>query len=517
MLGLLFKVCLSKMKRFTALFSMFLVLYGDTVFSLGVPSNPFGAKSASTTSILIGAAAGAALVASGVGVLTSAGLVAVDSSLFGSLSAAGAVHGGIVGFEITKNPDSSSTSLGGSSSSSTGSLAVVLASPNTPVPSSAVPAGWQAGVGAAAPVPPILVSGTPAQNCPAGSVETSWYSTPQYPVFNGYGYCLSNSSIVGLWRRSSCPAGYIQSGFTGTTPNCSLNDPVQVKKPTGSAEVIKPVASTTPVSRDPQINTSDRINGLTVSNNKVSFTDPDSGDSISADYDTTGQITKLTVSIPSTSAKSAVGASASSGASQSSTSVDTVNFSTDSSGQAVVTGTSHQTFSGTGTSQSSTPIQQVEPIGVGSGSGGSGSGSQTCQNCALESTQQQVLVAHNQTNSKLDTVNTKIDSTNSKLDRLHTDLTDPSASAAPSDPSVPNTSQFDDSFFHGTFNSLTGWRLPAHSSQCPVAVFDYDLFGSHQHLVLDAHCTIIESVRNVLSSSMIVVYTLTALFIVLGA
>lgn len=50
-----------------------------------------------------------------------------------------------------------------------------------------------------------------------------------------------------------------------------------------------------------------------------------------------------------------------------------------------------------------------------------------------------------------------------------------------------------------------------------LAVFDYTLFGSHQHLVMDAHCTITEQIRPSLSVVMVVFWTITALFVLLGA
>lgn len=88
---------------------------------------------------------------------------------------------------------------------------------------------------------------------------------------------------------------------------------------------------------------------------------------------------------------------------------------------------------------------------------------------------------------------------------------------APTDPSLPESSQFRDSFFKDTFSGLKQWRVPAHTSQCPTATFDYDLFGKHFHLVLDAHCTISEQIRSLLSAAMIVFWSITALFIILWA
>lgn len=112
-------------------------------------------------------------------------------------------------------------------------------------------------------------------------------------------------------------------------------------------------------------------------------------------------------------------------------------------------------------------------------------------------------------------VTNAVNAQSAKLDTLHHDLTD--TVAAPADLAVPSSSQFEDAFFKGTFTNLLAWRLPVHAGICPTAVFDYNLFGSHQHLVMDAQCTIAESVRSVLSTVMIVVFTIVALFLVLGA
>jgi hypothetical protein len=396
------------MRRITALISVVLVLYTDFVYALYVPVNPNSYQpSAALTKVVVGGVAGAALVASGAAVAAYGGATLPITEL-GSLTASGAVHGGIIGFVIEKNPDSLSSSLGGSSSTATGALAVVLANPDAPVPSSAVPAGWSQPTSGAAPVPPVLVSpqptgwictGTP--NCAYVDVNTA----PKTPYYGLPGVCPSGQGFQGIYNTcaqqvTACPAGY-----TGAS-NCTLSNPAQVQKPAGSAEVIKPASSGINVAHDPQLPAAERINGLTVDANNVTFKDSDSGDTVSVDYDASGQMTKMTISVPSTSPNSHAGAaSASSGTSQASTSVDTVNFSADSSnpGQSIVTGTTHQTFSGTGSAQSSTPVQQVESVG-----GSSGSGSSNCQGCALESTQQAVLSASNQTNTK--------------LDRLHDDL-----------------------------------------------------------------------------------------------
>ncbi len=117
--------------------------------------------------------------------------------------------------------------------------------------------------------------------------------------------------------------------------------------------------------------------------------------------------------------------------------------------------------------------------------------------------------------SVVSAVNANTSAIGGKLDTLHTDLT--TSTTAPADPTVPDSSGFDNAFFKGTFSGLLAWQLPSHTSQCPTATFDYVLFGSSNHLVMDAQCTIAEQVRPILSTAAVVMWTLVALFVVLGA
>ena len=96
------------------------------------------------------------------------------------------------------------------------------------------------------------------------------------------------------------------------------------------------------------------------------------------------------------------------------------------------------------------------------------------------------------------------------------DLADVST-ASRADPEDIPASQIPDSFFKGSFDNLFGWSVPGHVSECPTADLSVNVFGSHWSLYLDAHCTIFEKVRPVLSTVMLVVWAVVALFIILGA
>lgn len=85
------------------------------------------------------------------------------------------------------------------------------------------------------------------------------------------------------------------------------------------------------------------------------------------------------------------------------------------------------------------------------------------------------------------------------------------------DPDIKAESELTDSFFKTTFNPLLGWTVPGHASQCPTADLSFTMFGHYTPLMLNAHCSIFESVRGVLSTTMIVVWVVVAMFIVLGA
>lgn len=86
-------------------------------------------------------------------------------------------------------------------------------------------------------------------------------------------------------------------------------------------------------------------------------------------------------------------------------------------------------------------------------------------------------------------------------------------SQAPTDPSAKTQSDIESVFFQNTFQGLLTWQLPARSVACPTWSFT---LWSHSYTI-DAHCTLIEQQRAVMSSICLLVYGLVALFIVLGA
>lgn len=112
-------------------------------------------------------------------------------------------------------------------------------------------------------------------------------------------------------------------------------------------------------------------------------------------------------------------------------------------------------------------------------------------------------------------ITSAVNSLSPKLDTLHNDLTQTSTPAT--DPVIPGGSAFDDAFFKGTFTNLLAWQMPGHQSQCFAPVFDYNLFGAHFHYVMDAHCTIAEQYRGVISTMFVALWVIVALFIVIGA
>lgn len=93
-----------------------------------------------------------------------------------------------------------------------------------------------------------------------------------------------------------------------------------------------------------------------------------------------------------------------------------------------------------------------------------------------------------------------------KLDKLV------ETSAAPADLTVPDPSGY--TGFGTTFQSLLGWQLPGHTSQCPTAAFNTPWNTSY---TIDSHCQLITNHWSALQAAMAVVWTIVALFIVLRA
>lgn len=77
------------------------------------------------------------------------------------------------------------------------------------------------------------------------------------------------------------------------------------------------------------------------------------------------------------------------------------------------------------------------------------------------------------------------------------------------DPTVPDWADN----WGGTFNPLKAWSMPNHSSACPVSGFDFN--GSYY--TFDSHCQLMIDHWSGLQTAAVVVWTIAALFILLGA
>lgn len=100
-----------------------------------------------------------------------------------------------------------------------------------------------------------------------------------------------------------------------------------------------------------------------------------------------------------------------------------------------------------------------------------------------------------------------------KLDILHDDLTKTAPVADPA-----NLSAVDMPGWSNTFTNLLSWQLPAHTSACPRPSMDLSaIFGSGSIFTLQSHCDLLNSNAAPLHSAMLIVFTLSALFIVLRA
>jgi hypothetical protein len=100
-----------------------------------------------------------------------------------------------------------------------------------------------------------------------------------------------------------------------------------------------------------------------------------------------------------------------------------------------------------------------------------------------------------------------------KLDTLHHDLTD---TVTTTDPTLPTVS--DMPTWGNTFDGLLGWQLPGHSSVCPKPTLDLSgVLGAGKVFTMDSQCALIQDHFGILQAAMVVVWSIIALFIVLGA
>ena len=102
---------------------------------------------------------------------------------------------------------------------------------------------------------------------------------------------------------------------------------------------------------------------------------------------------------------------------------------------------------------------------------------------------------------------TKLGEIKTSVDNL-TKAADP-----PADPVALTSDDITGVFFSDTFTTLRAWQLPARAVACPT--WSFSVF-SHSYTI-DAHCALIENQRAFFSSIMLLVWSLAALFIVLGA
>lgn len=112
--------------------------------------------------------------------------------------------------------------------------------------------------------------------------------------------------------------------------------------------------------------------------------------------------------------------------------------------------------------------------------------------------------------TSLESIDGNVQASNSHLAGIYNALT--AESVSPNDPEA-DESALKQGFFSGTFDDLTSWQLPAHSSACPTGSFE--AFG--RFFVIDAHCALINDNFSLFRDVMHIVFMIAALFIVLGA
>lgn len=88
-------------------------------------------------------------------------------------------------------------------------------------------------------------------------------------------------------------------------------------------------------------------------------------------------------------------------------------------------------------------------------------------------------------------------------------------SATPGDPTAKSGADIKGASVGGSgaFTGLRGWRLPAHASQCPTSSFSWN----GNTYTFDAHCQLATDHFAMFNGVMVLVFSISALFIVLRA
>ena len=355
-----------------------------------------------------------------------------------------------------------------------------------------VPAGWSAGAaGAVEPVAPATagsaVSSTqwryltsyPWMNtkkeagtyaCNNAASPKAYYDEPDNRCCDSIGVACGGQ-IGGFYTQtvSTCPSGY-----TNVSGTCTKSDETVVVKPSDNMTEVKRVQNVF------YTDARDSLDGLppntTVTASDVNFKDS-FGNSWNLHINADGTMT-------STETRPRVDGSGQ-------TDVTKVGFSAPdgSTGAVEVTGLSKQTFAGTGSQMSATPnAPGTEPVKFPS-----------------------EPVKFPSDYSKAGEAATAAQSINDALGPKLDKITE--SGADPTDPTQPQGSQFDQAYFQGTFTNLLGWQLPAHTSQCPTSSFNWN----NNSYTINSHCQLVNDHFSALSSVMAVVWTILALFILLGA
>jgi len=158
-----------------------------------------------------------------------------------------------------------------------------------------------------------------------------------------------------------------------------------------------------------------------------------------------------------------------------------------------------------------TTVAGGSAAGGSSGSGGGGGGGSTSVT-NFPSDYARAGEAASAASSINSALGGKLDTANSKLGDIKSALTDASATA-PTDPTVRPSSDISDLMPDSTFSGLKTWTLPGRTVSCPAPSFT---LWSHTYTI-DGHCTLWASVGSSAAAIMLLVWTIGAMLIVLGA